>query len=422
MSRRQGATEWMEDPMIRTALTDSIATIDTTDDILLVSRTATVSTTGLTGVTSISTAPSTPGSILGGNGNDYLYGTTANDSIYGQAGNDNLYGLAGNDILDGGTGADVMAGGTGNDRYYVDNIGDVVWEWGGEGNDTVYASVSYTVPVGVESLALTGSASINGIGNADNNDISGNVANNTLDGGAGNDTLFGAYGNDTLIGGTGDDALYGGSGDDIMIGGTGDDLYDVFAAGDLVFELAGEGTDTVLASTSYTLPDNVENLTITQFVGASSGTGNGLDNGIRGNEYANVLSGLAGNDWLAGFAGDDRLIGGAGQDQMEGGAGGDTFVFTSLAETSFGAPDHIWDFVDNDGDKIDLSAIDANVNAAGDQAFIWIGNNNAFSDTLGTGQLRFNGGFLEGDVNGDLVADFRIQVDSAPLHDFAFIL
>jgi Ca2+-binding RTX toxin-like protein len=365
--------------------------------------------------------PVTP-DILGGAGTDYLYGTTADDRIYGQGGNDYLYGLAGNDILNGGEGADVMAGGTGNDRYYVDNVDDVVWEWGGEGNDTVYASVSYTVPVGVESLALTGEASINGIGNDDNNRISGNVANNTLDGGAGNDTLSGEYGADTLIGGAGDDALYGGAGADIMIGGTGDDLYDVFDAGDWVIERAGEGIDTVLASASYTLPEHVERLELTQFAGPANGTGNDLDNSVIGNEFDNVLSGLAGNDWLSGRGGADVLIGGAGQDQMDGGFGADTFVFTSLAETSFGAPDHIFNFYDNEGDKIDLSAIDANVTAGGDQAFIWIGNNNAFSDTLGAGQLRFNGGFLEGDVNGDLVADFRIQVDSAPLHDFALVL
>jgi Ca2+-binding RTX toxin-like protein len=416
--------------MPRIVLTDTLADpvlapIVTTDESLLLTRTVRVTDPVVGGSVTLDPgiAPTAPGSIVGGNGNDYLYGTSADDSIYGQAGNDNLYGLAGNDILDGGTGADVMAGGTGNDRYYVDNIGDAIWEWGGQGDrDMVYASVSYTVPVGVELLSLTGDAGINGFGNDENNEIHGNWAGNMLNGGAGNDTLMGGGGDDTLIGGVGDDWLEGNLGTDYLIGELGNDFYSVIDTGDMVIERPGEGIDTVLASVSYTLPDNVENLTITQFVGASSGTGNGLDNGIRGNDSANVLSGLAGNDWLSGLAGDDRLIGGTGQDQMDGGFGADTFVFTSLAETSFSAPDHIFNFVDNEGDKIDLSAIDANVNAAGDQAFIWIGNNNAFSDTMGAGQLRFNGGFVEGDVNGDLVADFRIQVDSAPLHDFAFVL
>jgi serralysin len=79
-----------------------------------------------------------------------------------------------------------------------------------------------------------------------------------------------------------------------------------------------------------------------------------------------------------------------------------------------GAPDEILDFVSSRFstifDRIDLSQIDANTGADGDQQFLFIGNNNAFSENLGVGQLRCNGGFVEGDVDGDLVADFRIQV------------
>jgi Ca2+-binding RTX toxin-like protein len=383
-------------------------------------------TLGVGGIGLVGTAPSIS-PILGTNGADYLKGTADHDTIYGHAGNDTLYGLAGDDLLDGGQGADVMAGGKGNDRYYVDDIGDVVWEWGdgeyhSDGIDRVYASVSYTLPAGVEHLHLTGDASINGIGNEDHNFISGNIAANTLDGGAGNDTLIGNGGNDTLIGGTGHDSLYGGAGADIMIGGTGDDTYDVFDAGDMVFERTGEGIDTVLASASYTLVENVERLELTQFAGAANGTGNGLDNSIIGNEYANVLSGLAGNDYLSGRGGADVLIGGAGRDTMDGGTGADRFVFASLADSSFGAPDLIYDFSTVDHDVIDLSTIDANTTVAGDQAFLFIGNNNNFVPSFGAGQLRFNGGFLEGDVDSDLVADFRIEVNAPALPDDAFIL
>jgi hypothetical protein len=59
---------------------------------------------------------------------------------------------------------------------------------------------------------------------------------------------------------------------------------------------------------------------------------------------------------------------------------------------------------------------------AGNQAFIWIGNDNAFTPDFGAGQLRFNGGFVEGDVNGDFAVDFRIQVTSAPIHEYGFVL
>jgi serralysin len=112
--------------------------------------------------------------------------------------------------------------------------------------------------------------------------------------------------------------LDGGTGADSMAGGAGNDLYIVDVVGDLVIELAGEGTDTVQTSlASYMLGDNVEHLT---FIGSGSfaGTGNGAANTITGGAAADVLTGGSGND---------RLIGGAGNDTLFGGAGNDTLVF-----------------------------------------------------------------------------------------------
>ena len=134
-----------------------------------------------------------------------LTGTAASDELLGLAGNDTLTGLAGGDMLDGGAGSDSMVGGAGDDVYVVDNTGDRVTELANEGTDTVNSSITYTLGSNVERLVLTGTAAINGTGNALDNQLIGNSASNTLTGGAGNDTLSGWQGADTLVGGAGND-------------------------------------------------------------------------------------------------------------------------------------------------------------------------------------------------------------------------
>jgi VCBS repeat-containing protein len=232
----------------------------------------------------------------------------------------NILGTAGANRLDGGAGADTLAGGAGDDTYVVDQAGDVVSEAAGEGVDTVLASASYTLAANVESLVLTGTANLQGSGNAGDNHLTGNSGANQLDGGAGADTLLGGAGNDTLLGGEGNDSLDGGLDADMMQGGAGDDTYVVDHAGDTIAESAGNGTDTVLASASHTLAANVENLVLTG--GANlSGAGNAQDNTLSGNGGDNQLSGMDGNDLLAGGAGNDLLLGGAGDDTYLFGVG-----------------------------------------------------------------------------------------------------
>ncbi|MCW9681150.1 lectin-like protein, partial [Dolichospermum planctonicum UHCC 0167] len=118
------------------------------------------------------------------------YGSTAilRGIIETITGNDTLNGGAGNDTLDGGVGIDALIGGTGNDIYIVDSSTDIIVENANEGIDTIQSSVTLTLATNVENLTLTGTAAINGTGNASNNVITGNSANNTLNGGAGNDT------------------------------------------------------------------------------------------------------------------------------------------------------------------------------------------------------------------------------------------
>ena len=233
-----------------------------------------------------------------------IVGTEGNDSLAGGEGSDTIRGLGGNDTLDGAAAGDSMSGGLGNDTYVVDNSGDVVTENASEGTDTVQSSITCTLGANLEHLTLTGTAAINGMGNALNNAITGNSANNVLSGGAGNDTLNGGVGLDS------------------MSGGLGNDTYVVDNSGDVVTENASEGTDTVQSSITYTLGANLEKLTLTG-TAAINGTGNDLNNAITGNSAKNILSGGAGND---------TLNGGAGLDSMSGGLGNDTYVVDNFGD------------------------------------------------------------------------------------------
>jgi Ca2+-binding RTX toxin-like protein len=106
--------------------------------------------------------------------------------------------------------------------------------------------------------------------------------------------------------------------------------------------------------------------------------------------------------------GGKSFIGGAGVDQLDGGDGSDIFRFFE-GDTLLGAEaDTIVKFA-RGTDDIDLSAIDAQSGAAGDQAFIFLGTG-AF--TQQQGQLRYqiegSNSRLQADQDGDGVADFEI--------------
>lgn len=227
-------------------------------------------------------------------GSDNINGT-------GNALANTIIGNTGNNSLTGGAGADSLYGGAGNDTYVVDNSRDLVVELAGAGTDTVYSSLTYTLGAELEILRLTGTANLNGTGNALNNQIYGNDGNNLLIGGAGNDQLDGGMGLDTLQGGTGDDTYV---------------IYDTPDPSDsntVVLEDAGAGNDTVRSYVSYVLNDNLENL---RLLGTQNlnGTGSAQSNQIFGNSGNNLLDGGAGNDLLDGGAGTDTLIGGVGND------------------------------------------------------------------------------------------------------------
>ncbi len=216
-------------------------------------------------------------------------------NLIGGAGQDDLRGGGGNDVIDGGANADTMIGGPGNDIYVVDNYGDVVTELSGGGVDTVQSSITYTLPLYLENLTLTGSDPINGTGNADGNTIIGNSADNTIIAGNGNDTID------------------GGAGADIMYGGKNNDTFFVDNPGDVIHENNGQGVDTVDSSIDYTLHAFLENLTL---IGTDpiSGTGNADGNTLIGNSASNFLAADIGNDTIDGGGGADIMYGGKGND------------------------------------------------------------------------------------------------------------
>ncbi|MFZ5511915.1 MAG: Ig-like domain-containing protein [Pseudomonadota bacterium] len=289
------------------------------------------------------------------------YGNELDNVLVGNAGSNILVGGAGNDILDGSLGGDTLAGGGGDDSYIVDNAGDGIVEAAGEGVDTVRAGVTHALAANVEKLVLTGSGAIDGTGNELDNVLMGNDGDNRLDGGLGTDILVGGQGDDQyvidnasdtvvenagegsdtlfasvsyalpdnaenlvltggadvnaigngldnrLTGNSGNNVLDGGAGTDFMSGGGGDDTYSVDNAVDVVVEDLGGGTDTVYASVSHTLSDNVENLALTGTADMDA-IGNALDNRLIGNGGSNLLDGGGGADTLAGGAGDDTYV------------------------------------------------------------------------------------------------------------------
>jgi len=127
------------------------------------------------------------------------------------------------------------------------------------------------------------------------------------------------------------------------------------------------------------------------------------------------MDGLAGNDTLAGQAGNDTLLGGIGADSLYGGLGNDLFDYNSVSESPAGVGrDVIADFSGAGaalGDRIDLTTIDANSSAAGNQAFAYIGGA-AFT---AAGQLRYAGGVLSGNTDANLAtAEMEIQLVGTP--------
>lgn len=339
--------------------------------------------------------------IRGGSGFDFIAGNGGSDSLYGGADADYITGGNGNDLVDGGEGVDRLFGQAGDDRYQVDSVRDYISEESFTSIDTVRSSISFSIAVSstvigdFENLILTGTGNTTATGNDLANIVTGNTGRNKL---------FGGLSDDTLNGGDGDDELSGGVGADRHNGGVGSDKVTYFdAIAGLTASLTSPSTNTgdALGDTYV----SIENL-----------SGSAFDDRLFGNSSENVLSGGDGADRLVGGAGADVFRGDRGADDLYGGSGSDVFQFVYRGESTVTATgrDTIFDFSGTGGDRIDLSAIDANASASGNQAFSFIGTSEFGGKA---GELRYvknaSDTYIYTDVNGDAKADFAIHLDDA---------
>ena len=205
------------------------------------------------------------------------------------------------------------------------------------------------------------------------------------------ETLNGTIRNDVISGNDGADKIFGDVGDDVISGGAGGDRLD-----------GGLGLDWLSYETSAAAVS--VNLATGRVLGGEA-TGDSIAN------FENVLGGLGG-DTLVGDGGVNRLRGGLGADTLTGAGGADRFIFRSIAETPVGAGhDRITDFSQADGDRIDLSGIDAIARTAlTKEAFHFV----ATGALLAAGDLHVVRGIgvtlVQGDVTGDGRADFEIAL------------
>jgi Ca2+-binding RTX toxin-like protein len=261
------------------------------------------------------------GTATGADGNDSLVGIqnvqggAFDDLLIGSAGDNTFEGRAGNDTIEGGAGRDWVLFGSAPGAVTVNlALGTAT----GDGNDQL---------ISIENVRGTAGADVL-IGSTEANDFQARGGNDTVSGGAGDDTIHG---------GLGDDSIDGGLGSDRLTGDLGDDTYLVDTQADLIFEVEGEGTDSVFSSASFYLYPHLENLTLTG--SAQFGVGNGLNNVLRGNALENLLIAGAGNDTAFGGDARDAIFGEAGADALYGEAGVDYIVAGSGNDSVDGGAD-----------------------------------------------------------------------------------
>ena len=320
---------------------------------------------------------------LGGNdvvsasgGDDLVDGGAGNDTLYGDLGNDTLLGSSGADLLLGNLGADSLSGGADNDTLHGDGNGffedpgdGADFLDGGAGDDSLYGGGGDDTLIGGAGSDYLGAApATTPIDSAARRATTGSsrpgarpTASCSMPMSLQPTSPYFRDGSDLLIAvgqtmaQTRVAGWFGGAAFQIerfefssgvlwstaeiasrivsgsanaMIGTAANDTFVVDNAGDTVTEGAGQGTDTILSSVSYTLPANVENLTLTGYADLNA-TGNALANVFTGNAGNNVFTSSDGQDTLIGGAGDDTYVLASGGTIVEAAGGGVDLVVSN---------------------------------------------------------------------------------------------
>ena len=281
-------------------------------------------------------------------------GTSDSDTLVGTMGDDNIVAFGGDDVAIGDAGADAMSLGDGAD-----------FASGGDGRDVIFGGA------GDDQLMAGADADI-------------------VYGDAGADRIFGDEGHDLITAGAGDDTVFGGAGDDMFVAESGDG-NDVYFGHD---NAGGPGSDTLdMSAVSANVTVNLGSGPLLHGTASSSQTGNDTIWGIE-----NVNTG----------SGNDTITASSAVNVMNGGAGDDTYKFISASAAD---GDTILTF--EAGDRVDLTAIDANTGSAGDQSFSLVsGAFTAAGQLAVTLETRADGDFtiVQGNVDGDAGADFTIEI------------
>ena len=259
------------------------------------------------------------------NGAHFIADASALGNVFGEIVNDittSTVTPAADDVILGGRGNDMLFGDALNADYL---LGD---EYTWAGKDKYVQGSSWDI-INAYLLATLGHAPSEGeiakfiAQNADKLGLTDTVTDDATDAIRG--------GNDTLLGGSGDDIVYGQGGDDLIFGDgsdtatSGTSIETLNALDTLLTDAGAEAGDSYAErirnlGTSET-PDQPSELD--RFIDSLEGE-KGIEKDTDGDDR---LFGGAGDDMIFGGAGDDFIDGGAGEDAIFGGAGNDIIVY-----------------------------------------------------------------------------------------------